>query len=219
LITRGKAALAVLLSVALVYSSAFAEAAPALGQVLQAERARLGPGVVVSGATLFDGDRLETGVGGSLRARLNTSQLYLPAESAAALHRAGQGVAAALEHGSAAFTSISPEGFELRVSDARVRAHAGQPALGRVTLLGANEFVVTCEKGELDVLVGDEVRSVAAPNSYRVMVGDADPGAGPQPSTKRGGTRPTILLWLLVGAAIAGTTYGVWRALHRVSDP
>ena len=233
MLSRGKAVVAILLCAALVSAPLYAEAetAPALGQVLQAEHARLGLGAVVSGATLFDGDKLETGNRGSLRARLNSSQLFLLAQSAAVVRRSGAGASVALDHGTAIFSSASPATFELIASGAQIRARAEQPTLGQVTLLGPSEFIVTCEKGELEVVVGDEARTVATSSSYRAVIGDAgqpqdttaqEPqgaGAGTRHDTKAGGQRKVLLLWILVGAAVAGTTFGIWRAVHRVSDP
>lgn len=234
MLSRGKVALAVFLSFALIQSSAFAEAVPSLGQVIQADRARLGLVAVNSGATLFDGDRLETGPGGSLRARLlasetsapngtvrNAAQVVLLADSAAALHRTGSVSSASIERGTVAFSSAAPEAFELTASIARIRARSAQPTLGQVTLLGTNEFVVSCERGELEVLVGDEVRTVAANSAYRVIV-DPDeplPQSGTHQTASAAQRHRSILLWVAVGAAAGLTAYFVWRALHHVSDP
>jgi hypothetical protein len=218
-----------LLCAALILAPLYADAqaAPPLGQVIQADHARLGTGAVVSGATLFDGDKLETGPTGSLRARLNSSQLFLLADSGAAVRRSGTGTSVALDRGTAIFSTASPATFELVASGAQIRARTEQPTLGQVTLLGANEFIVTCENGELEVIVGDETRTVAAASSYRAVVGEIaeqgpqGTGAGPQRSgTVASGKRKTLLLWSLVGAAfIGGITYALKRAFHRVSDP
>jgi ferric-dicitrate binding protein FerR (iron transport regulator) len=232
LYSRLRMAVALLLCVVVLHASALADAAPTLGLVLQAEHARLGQSAASSGATLFDGDRLVTGAGGSIRARVNSSQLFLLAESSAAVRHSGEGASVALDRGTAIFSSVSPAALELVAASAQVRAHGAQPTIGQVTLVGANEFIVTCEKGELEVTVGGDVRTVAENASYRAVVGDTEQslenggpqspqGAGtPQTThTRGGGSRNHLILWILIGAAVGGTTYGVWRALHRVSDP
>ncbi len=199
-----KAVLAVVVSLAIVQASTQAEVAPALGQVLQAERARLGGGAASGGATLYDGDRLLTGAAGSLRVRLGGGQLYLMPESVAAVHRSGAGARVSLERGSVLFAMMNPEGFELEALAARIRAHAAGITVGQVTVTGGNEFVVTCNDGALDVMIGDEVRTVPAESSYRVVLGSAEPqgpqGAGAPPASKR---RKRIALWIAIGAGAA----------------
>jgi hypothetical protein len=226
--SRGKAVLAVLICAALISAPLYAgsEPASALGRILQAERARLGPSAAVSGATLFDGDRLETGAGGSLRAMLNSSQVFLLADSSASVRRSGDGASVALDRGTAKFSSGSPASFELIADSAQIRARAAKPTTGQVTLLAANEFVVSCEKGELEITVGDDMRTVAAGSSYRAVIGDLDQDSPQTPQGTSGrrhdtispGNRKHLLVWILIGAAVGGTVYGVWRALHRVSD-
>lgn len=219
-----KSVAAVLVSLAMLQASTLAEVAPALGLVLQAERARLGGGAATGGATLYDGDRLATDARGTVRVRLGTGQLYLMAESVAAVHRAGVGVRASLERGTAIFAMTAPQGFELEALAARLRAHAATSTLGQVTLTGANEFVVTCNRGALDVIIGDEVRTVTAESSYRVVLEPPEP-QGPQgastepPQTKAGGKRRVLAMWIPIVAIAGVTTYLVLRTLRSVSDP
>jgi hypothetical protein len=218
---RLKAIVSVVLALGLLQASAFAEVAPALGQVMQAENARLGGGAVASGATLFDGDKLVTQAAGTLRARLGRGQLYLLPESAAELHQSGKAVRASLERGTAMFTSLDPAGFELSASAAVIRAHAAQETLGQVTLTGLNEFVVTCQRGAIDVAIRGEVRTVEARNSYRVVV--EPEGQGPQGAGSSGPGGAVAAgkgkyLWIPLLLLGAGTAYGIYRAARSVSS-
>jgi hypothetical protein len=216
-LVRAKAAISLLLCIALLQATAFAEVAPALGQVTQADHARLGNGALMSGATLFEGDRLTTEMTGSLRANLNSGQLFLLADSTASVRRAGKNVEASLERGAAIFSSTGPEGLQLAAITAIVRARLAQSTIGEVTLLGANQFVVTCQRGELEVLVGDEVRTVEAGRSYQVVMDDSPgpQGAGTHKTTA-GGRRKA--LWIPLAIIGGGVAYGMYRALRKVSD-
>jgi hypothetical protein len=222
---RLKALAAVVLALALLQASTFAELGPALGQIVQADRARLGGGLASGGATLFDGDRLSTDVSGSVRVRLGNSQFFLMADSAAAVRRSMTGATASLERGTAIFSMTSPDSFELEALDAHFRAHAAsnESTLGQVTLTGANEFVVTCNRGALDVLIGDEVRTVTAESSYRVVLDPPDPqapaGVGAGSAEKHpGARRKRAALWIFLGVAGGFTAYYTWRALHSISQ-
>jgi hypothetical protein len=226
---RLKAIAAVVLALAVLQASTFAEAAPALGQIVQADRARLGGGAASGGATLFDGDRLSTGASGSLRVKLGTGQLILVADSAAAVRRSSTGATASLERGTAIFSMADPGTFVLEALDVRFRAHSAsnESTLGQVTLTTANEFVVTCNRGALDVLIGNEVRTVTAESSYRVVLDPPDPqepagagaGAGKDSAEKHPAAyRNHLARWIFLGAVGGLTAYFTWRALHRVSE-
>jgi hypothetical protein len=67
-----------------------------LGSVMQAERAHLGADVTSGGATIYDGDRLETQEDGTMRARLGGSQMYLRPSTVADVHGLSNGYSASL---------------------------------------------------------------------------------------------------------------------------
>src|SRR3990170_2127635 len=76
--------LSALLIVGLIPVPAMAAPATAsMGVVLHADRAKVGNSQAVSGATVFDGDRLETDPAGQLRVRIGTSQAHLFPRSSA----------------------------------------------------------------------------------------------------------------------------------------
>ncbi len=218
---RAKAIISILLCAALLQATAFAEVAPALGQVTQADHARLGAGALIGGATLYEGDRLTTGVTGSLRANLSTGQLFLLADSTATVRRTGKGVQALLERGAAMFSTPGPDGLQLAAFRAIVRARMTQSTIGEVTLLSANEFVVTCQRGELEVVIDDEVRIVEANHAYQVVL-DQSNSPGPQGAgshkTTAGGKRKALALWIPLGLVAGGTAYGIYRAVRKVSN-
>jgi hypothetical protein len=217
-----RAIAAVVLLIGVLQASTFAEVAPALGQVIEAERAHLGGSSATSGSTLFDGDRLATDASGSLRARVGSGQLYLMAQSAAMLHRSASGASATLLGGTAIFAMANPESFELQALTARFRAHpgtaGGASTLGQVTVTGPKEFVIASHRGAIDVFIGDEMRTVAENTAVRVVLDPPD-DKNPQTTTGAhpGAKRKVLFLWIVLGSIAAVTTVFVFRALHRVS--
>jgi len=167
--------------------------------------------------TLFDGDTLATDATGTLRVRLGETQFSLLANSAAALRQTAAGVSARLQSGTAVFASARPEAFELLASEARIHARTTQPTLAQVTMVGPYELLLTCQRGELEVRIGEEIHQVPEATSYRVMI---EPAAAPA----QGGGRPLPTArskWLVVALILigVGTGIGIWRALISPSAP
>src|ERR1700737_1031033 len=79
-----------------------------LGSVMQADRARQGIDLTTGGATIYDGDRLETQEDGTLRARLGKSQLFMQPNTLAEVHGFSNGYSANLLRGTV--IASSPEG-------------------------------------------------------------------------------------------------------------
>ncbi len=172
----------------------------------------------MSGATVFDGDTLSTDSRGNLRVRLSEAQLYLLPSSAVAVHRTAAGVSAALQRGTAVFSSLGGEALELRASEARIRARSAQPTLAQVTLVGPYELLLTCQRGQLEVRIGEEVHTVREATSYRVSIEPAtqSPQGSGGPPVESARSRWKILALILIGA---GTGVGIYYALvspHRM---
>lgn len=196
----------------------FASPSPALGVIVQAERARVGSGDAVGGATVFDGDTLVTSSAGTLHVRLGAAQLYLLADSSATIRERTAGVIAVLARGTAVFSSASAEAIELRASEARIRPRTAQPTYGQVTVVGPCELLVTSQRGQLEVAIGDEVHTVPEATSYRVLIEPEKPssqGPGRPPAVA---ARSRFLLVALIAIGV-GTGIGIWRALVSPDQP
>lgn len=217
--TRLKSLLIAILLLSLVEAPVFAAPSRALGVITQADRARLSSGDATSGATVFDGDTLATQSTGGLLVRLGEAQLYLLGNSAVTVRQLPSGVSSTLERGTAIFSSPSAEAFELRASEARIRAKTpGKLTYAQVTLAGPYELVLTCQRGELAVTIGEEVHAVLEATSYRVTIDaptQAVQGSG-APPVATGRSRWKLIALILIGA---GTSFGVVYALlspHRI---
>jgi hypothetical protein len=209
LVARG-CAVAVLVA-SLAGTPMFAAPSRAVGVVLQAEHARLSGGDAANGASVFDGDRLSTEERGMSRMRVGAAQLYLMGNSGVLMRQISNGAGAVLEQGTVIWSVAAGEPFELRALDAMIRAKAGQPAVGQVTLLSPNAFVITSNRGELEVTIDEVTRVVPEGNSYRV---ELDPEPQGTPRTRKAGRAKFI--WIPLFAIAGVTTYFI---VHAIMSP
>jgi len=103
----------------------------------------------------------------------------------------------------------------VRASEARIRPTTA-PALAQVTLVGPLEFLVTSQRGTLEVTIGNEVHTVPEATSYRVVVDAWAAGDSSQRPAPSGRSRFLLIALILIGT---GTAYGVWRALSSPDRP
>jgi hypothetical protein len=191
-----------------------------LGVVLAAENANVGAGVTTSGATIYDGDRLQTQANSTLRVRLGSGQIFLRQNTVADVHSLPNGFSADLQNGTVVLSSAQGQTFQLLADGATVRPANDQPTSGQVTRISAKELVLTGTKGTLLVSMGDEVKTVEAGSSYRLQVETEDPGPGPYP--QQGGPHPTArnhFLWFLIPAVGVVTAIVIWRAVESPKGP
>lgn len=215
----------VALSVALIGIPALAKpgnpASAPLGVVVQADRAHhMGADTIFTGATLYEGDRLETQDDGTLRARFGASQLYLRQSSVAEIHALSNGFSANLMRGTVVASSPEGQTFQLLAIGATIRPAGTQATVVQLTWVNADALVLTSTRGAIEVSMDGEVETIAAGASYRI---EAEPeGPGPQgvgsgkesqgPPYAGRTRRRRLGFFLLFGGIAAGTSIGVWRA-------
>ena len=208
----------VLLSSALVGMPALASPAnPAsvpLGVVLQADNTKVGADITAGGATIYDGDRLQT-QDGTLRARLGGPQMYLHPGTVAQVHGLPNGFSADLEAGTVVISSTEKQTFQLLADGVTIRPAGAQETIAQVTKVNANELLLTSTRGALEVRTDDEVRTIEAGSSYRMEVDSEDSGsgrqgaAGPIPT----GHRHRLVFYLILSAVPIVSGILIWRAL------
>jgi hypothetical protein len=187
-----------------------------LGVIVQATRPSTGVDIANNGATVYDGDMLQTNAQDTLRARLGGPELFLRPSTTATVHRLMNGYSAELTRGTVVASSHEGQTFQVLANGATIRPANSQPTVGQVTWVSPKELLLTSSRGALMVSMGDEVRTVQAGRSYRMQV-EEDPG----PQGAGGGPyhtgRNRFLLILIVGVGV-GTGIGVWRALISPSQ-
>ena len=162
--------LVMLLVTSLLDIPAFAAAEKPLGMVIQAQEAQLDNAKLAVGTTVYAGDTLVTDAGGGLRLKLGGSQLYLLAESAATFSQNTAVVHAVVARGTVGFSSNGADNVELEIPQGILRAADGQPAYGQVTILSAQEVVISAYRGALVLDNDGELHTIPAGKNYRVTM-------------------------------------------------
>jgi hypothetical protein len=221
--TRFLSCLVVVLSATLIGIPAMAmpanpPSAP-LGSILQAERAHAGADIASGGATIYDGDRLETQGDGTLRVRLGGSQMYLRPSTMTEVHGLSNGYSASLLQGTV--IASSPEGltFQLLANGATIRPLGTHATVAQVTWVNSNELLLTSNMGAIQVSFEGDIKTIEAGNSYRMEIQPEEASAGPQGSGRptQAGRNHAIYFW--IAAIGAATAVGVWRVLVSPSNP
>jgi len=185
-----------------------------LGSVLDAERLHLGVDTS-GGATIYDGDRLETQEDGILLVRLGKSQMDLQPSTTVEVHRAPRGYVATLFRGTVIASSPEGQTFELLANGARIRPVSTQETVAQVTWVNSNELRLTSKLGSIQVLYEGHIKTIDAGSSVRMEIQtEASDPPGPTPQRSHKGVK-----YFLIVAAPVGTAIGIWRALESPSCP
>ncbi len=180
-----------------------------IGVILQAEHAVVGGDWAVNGASIFDGDRLQTNASGSLRVRLGASQVYLLPWSTAVFHQLGHGFKANLTGGTVLISAAKDGTFLLLANGVEIRPGTTQPTVAQVTVVSPNELLLTNRRGVLKVSAKDEVRALPEGSSYRLLF-EPPESQGPQ-GVQPSGQMRRALIWILAAGGIAATGITIWR--------
>ncbi len=213
--TMGRSLIVVILIAGLVEMPVLASPSASLGTVVYAKEAQFDSVPAVGGATVFPGDKLETGQDGSARVRAGSGQIYLLASSAATFSNQANGISAVLQRGTAGFSSSGEAAVELRIAEAILRPKTSEPTHGRVTVLSPKQLIVSSFHGPLELRVGDETYTIAENTAYRV---DFDSGEqGPEGYGSHTARRSSAVL-TLIALGVAGGFVG-WVVARAIVSP
>jgi hypothetical protein len=188
-----------------------------LGVVLSAENANGGTDVTTSGATVYDGDRLQTQPSSTLRVRLGTGQIVLRENTVTYVHSFTNGFSANLEAGTLLVSSAEGHTFQLVADGATIRPANDQATSGQVSMISPTELVLTGTRGAMLVTMGDEVKTLEAGSSYRLEVETENAEPSPNPQARPAGRNHFIWILIPVFAVVTGVV--IWRALMSPMAP
>lgn len=189
-----------------------------LGVVVASENVNFGASVATSGATIYDGDRLQTPPNSTLHVRLGSGQMVLRQNTIADVHAFPNGFSANLGAGTVVVSSAEGQTFQVIADGATIRPATSQPATGQISMISPTELVLTGTRGTLEVTMGDEVKTLEAGSSYRMEVEAEDPGPSPNPQVPHATARNRFL-WIAIPVVAAVTGIVIWRALVSPSKP
>jgi hypothetical protein len=208
---------AVLIEAPVMAAPASSPVAP-IGVVVAAENANVGAGVTTSGATIYDGDHLQTPPNSTLRVRLGTGQLVLRQNTTADVHSFPNGFSANLETGTVVVSSPAGQTFQLMADGATIRPANEEAASAQISMVTPKELILTGTHGTLLVSMGDEVKTLEAGSSYRLEVETEDPAPAPNPQAPHP-TASNHFLWIVIPVVAAVTGIVIWRALVSPAAP
>jgi hypothetical protein len=148
----------------------------------------------------------------------------LLAESAATLSQNAAVVHAVVARGTVGFSSNGADNVELEIPEGILRAADGQPAYGQVTILSAQEVVISAYRGALVLDNDGELHTIPAGKNYRVTM-EFDQSEQQAPAASTGGDNPIIqprkrrrrklVFYLIFAGAMAGISYAIWDHLDQ----
>lgn len=219
-----------------------AQQAVALGLVAKTSNAQIGSAAASEGSSIYSGDELSTSEDGSLLVRIGALALELQKSTSVHIYRAPYGAVVELDRGSVLYTTPGgAQNLVIVASDVRVMPALSSADFGRVTIDDPCNVTVYSQRGEANVQVGAENRTVEEGKAYRVraenrltyrkyLSPDADnyhdyhdhipcaAAAIPQGHAPiaAGQSRFLLVTATLVGA---GTGVGIYKALESPAQP
>jgi hypothetical protein len=191
----------------------------ALGIVVQADHASLGSQAASEGTTVYDGDRLSTEAGGSLRLLIGEAMLYVTEQSSVIVHQdanpAAKEFEAELVSGTAVISVAAGTTGEIIASSARIRPIAETRGVVQVRFVGAHELMVFARRGPAQISYRGESETIAEGKSYRVLLNASDDSGSGVQSAKKSGKRGKALLVIAVGVAAAAGITALWKVTER----
>lgn len=196
-----------------------------LGVVTQALNAHFGTASASPGTTIYEGDRLSAGQGGSLGIRVGPSQFYVLGRSGVAFHNLPNGAQAEVTAGTVAFSTAKSSGVEILANSATIRPLDGQSVSAQVTISGPKELLVSANRGDLTFSYNGESEVLAEGHAYRVILDppDKDTAASNNASNpkapKPGAKRRIGFLILIIGGTAGFTIPFIIRAFESPDRP
>jgi hypothetical protein len=183
-----------------------------IGTVIAAENAHAGLDATYNGATIYDGDRLVTQDGGTMRVRLGTGQIMLHQNTSAQVHSIANGFSAVLDAGTVSVSSAEGQTFQLLASGATIRPASMHPTVAQISIISPTEVILISTRGALQITMGDEVKTMEAGTSYKLEVEaePEDPAQNQHPPIAGGKNHFILIAIAAIGVA---TGIAIWRAL------
>lgn len=194
-----------------------------IGTILEVKGAQTGQALTTAGATIYDGDHLQTEASSTLRVLLGESQMVLRPGTLTEVRGISNGFSAALTHGSVIVSSREARTFQVLADGAVIRPAGTEATVAQVTWVSPTELLLSSSRGTIEVSYESETKTIEAGSTYRMLIEPDDPG--PQGSGGSGGP-PTAtghhsnkVIYIVAGSVAAVVGVVVWRALVSPAAP
>jgi hypothetical protein len=137
--------------------------------VAKTAAAHIGDAAASEGSSVYSGDYLSTSDNGTMLVRIGALSLELQSSSSAHIYRAPYGAVLELNRGTVLYTTPGgQQNLVIVASDVRVTPILSNSDFGRVTIDDPCNVTVESKRGEADVKVGSESRTIEQGKAYRV---------------------------------------------------
>jgi hypothetical protein len=187
----------------------------ALGIVVRADRALLGAQAASEGTTIYDGDRLSTAEGGSLRLLIGEAMMDVAEQSSVILRRdanlPAKEFAAELVSGMAEISVTAGAAGEIVARGARVRPLGETRGVVRVQIAAPYTLIIYAQRGPAQISYHGETETIAEGKSYRVLLNPSDDDASAEQGTKKPWKRGKAFVVIVISATTAAGVAALWR--------
>lgn len=193
-----------------------------IGTVLEAKGAQTGLALATAGATIYDGDHLQTEPSSTLRVLLGESQMVLRPGTLTEVRGISNGFSATLTRGSVVVSSHEARTFQVLADGAVIRPAGAAATVAQVTWVSPTELLLSSSRGTIQVTYDNETQTIEAGNTYRMLIQPDDPGpqgTGGNGPAATAGHHSNKVTYIIVGAAAAVVGIVVWRALVSPAAP
>jgi hypothetical protein len=194
-----------------------------LGIIVQADHANLGSHAASGGTTVYDGDRLSTEAGGTLRLRSGGVMLYLEDESSVIVGNGTSSTAkefkADLVTGTVLVSAAPGTGAEIVALAAHIRPEANASGVIQVRVLGEKELVVFARRGSAQLTYRDETETIPEGKRYRVLLDPVDDGGSTDKKVKAAAHRRKVFVLIGVAVGMTAATVPWWHPHQQYESP
>lgn len=172
-----------------------------IAAVTQAQDATLDGQAAITGASIYAGETLSTGAGGSLRATIGTGQLSLRPASSVTLQQSDDSLQLSLTSGAVAFSLPASNQFEVETPVGTVRSVGDSGmASAEITIASSTEIIISAIAGDFEIDRPCEKHVIHAGSTYSASL-EADTGKSSKCADK---FSPAVNQHLVVKLVAAG---------------
>ncbi len=192
--------------------------------VTHAERAHVGEAAATAGSTIYEGDRLSTDEGGTLRMTIPALTLHLNEQTTLvvrSLASPGGDIEARLASGTLVFSAARTGNVVVAANDALIRRAASVPTTAHIRVVNPQELRIYAQRGALEFSYHGESEVIAEGTAYRVLLDPSEKEVAAvsesEEAKKKRRRRHTKFLLLMIGIA-AGVAIPVLMPHYESPD-
>jgi hypothetical protein len=196
-----------------------------LGTVTHAEQAHLGTVEASVGSTIYDGDRLSTGIDGMLRISSRTVTLQLAAESTLTIRQRSRpdgDILAELTSGILVLAAAPNASVAVAADEASIRPAGSTSIVTYVRIVNKRELRISTQRGAVEFSYRSESELIPEGKTLRVLLDPSEKEVAEASesgqSTKKPGKPPKFIL-IAIGFAAGLTIPMVVRAFESPNRP